>query len=127
MRHFGRPIRWMQLFALEIASFLTLGLFAAFGGNSVLDAETGVYGGRIGWGITNLFWRAGRVPGTLTLFGLWLLAIMSGFNLWAWIEKWLMRVAEDEMPFEMVPPTTFTGFARFFVFRLSIVFTLRPR
>lgn len=103
LRHFGSPIRWTQLFALEIASFLTLGLFAAFGGNSVLDAETGAYGGRIGWGITNLFWLAGKVPGTLTLTGLWLLAVMSGFNLWAWIEKWLMRVAEEEIPFEMVP------------------------
>ncbi|HKI55020.1 MAG TPA: DNA translocase FtsK [Anaerolineales bacterium] len=108
LRRFGSRIRWTQLFALELASFLTLGLFAAYGGNSVLDAETGVYGGRIGWGITNLFWtklfgQTGRIPGTLALFVLWALAVMSGFNLWAWIEKWLMRVAEEEMPFEMVP------------------------
>jgi S-DNA-T family DNA segregation ATPase FtsK/SpoIIIE len=94
---------WMQIFALEIASFLTLGLFAAFGGNSVLDAETGVYGGRIGWGITNIFWRFGRPSGTLLLFALWLLAVMSGFNLWAWVERWLERVAEDEMPYEEEP------------------------
>jgi S-DNA-T family DNA segregation ATPase FtsK/SpoIIIE len=94
---------WMQIFALEIASFLTLGLFAAFGGNSVLDAESGAYGGRIGWGITNIFWRLGRPPGTLFLFALWLLAVMSGFNLWAWVERWLVRVAENEMPFEAVP------------------------
>ena len=103
LRRFGSPLRWTQLFALEIASFLTLGLFAARGGNSVLAAETGINGGRIGWGITNLFWQAGELTGTLTLFVLWLLAVMSGFNLWAWIERWLMRVAEEEMPFEAMP------------------------
>jgi S-DNA-T family DNA segregation ATPase FtsK/SpoIIIE len=103
LRRFGSSMSWMQIFALEIASFLTLGLFAAFGGNSVLDAESGAYGGRIGWGITNIFWRLGRPPGTLFLFALWLLAVMSGFNLWAWVERWLVRVAENEMPFEAVP------------------------
>jgi len=102
LRRFGSRISWTQLFALEIASFLTLGLFAAFGGNSVLDAETGAYGGRIGWGITNLFWNLERVPGTLALFVLWLFTVMSGFNLWAWVERWLNRVAEEEMPFEPV-------------------------
>ncbi|HKJ39916.1 MAG TPA: DNA translocase FtsK, partial [Anaerolineales bacterium] len=102
-RRMDNGIRWMRLFALELASFLTLGLFAAFGGNSVLGAESGAFGGRIGWGITNLFWNMERVPGTLTLFILWLLAIMSGFNLWAWVERWLMKVADDEMPIEMTP------------------------
>ena len=103
LRRFGSRIRWTQLFALELASFLTLGLFAAQDGNSVLAAESGINGGRFGWGITNLFWNLERVPGTLALFVLWLLAIMSGFNLWAWVEKWLLKVADEEMPFEMVP------------------------
>ena len=95
-------LSWTQLFALELASFLTLGLFAALGGNSVLDAEAGTYGGRIGWGITNLFWRLEKIPGTLVLFVLWLLAVMSGFNLWVWVERWLMKVADENPPVEMV-------------------------
>lgn len=95
-------LSWTQLFALELASFLTLGLFAALGGNSVLDAEAGAYGGRIGWGITNLFWRLEKIPGTLVLFVLWLLAVMSGFNLWVWVERWLMKVADENPPVEMV-------------------------
>lgn len=103
LRRVDKGIRWMQLFALEIASFLTLGLFAAYGGNSVLDAEVGLYGGRIGWGITNLFWGMGKPTGTLLLFVLWLLAVMSGFNLWAWVEQWLIKVADEEMPLEMFP------------------------
>lgn len=93
-------IGWTQLFALEIASFLTLGLLAAIGGNSVLEAEAGDYGGRIGWGITNLFWRLGEVWGTLLLFVLWFLAVMSGFNLWAVAERWLMKVAGENPPLE---------------------------
>jgi S-DNA-T family DNA segregation ATPase FtsK/SpoIIIE len=94
---------WARLFALEIASFLTLGLFAAMGGNSVLQAEAGNYGGRIGWGITALFWRyLGETGGTLLMFVLWLLAVMSGFNLWAWIERWLAKVAEETPPLETV-------------------------
>lgn len=100
----GKPLLgWMRLFALEIASFLTLGLFAAMGGNSVLQAEAGNYGGRIGWGITALFWRyLGELGGTLMMFALWLLAVMSGFNLWVWIERWLAKVAEENPPVEAV-------------------------
>ncbi len=100
-RHEG-SLSWTQLIALELASLLTLGLFAALGGNSVLDAEAGLYGGRIGWGITALFWRLGELWGTLLLFVLWLLAVMSGFNLWVFVEKWLMRVAEETPPLEAV-------------------------
>ena len=88
-------LSWTQIIALEIASLLTMGLFAAIGGNSVLEAEAGDYGGRIGWGITALFWRVDKLWGTLLLFVLWLLAVMSGFNLWAFVEKWLMKVAEE--------------------------------
>ena len=103
LRRVDNGMRWMQLFALEIASFLTLGLFAAYGGNSVLDAEVGLYGGRIGWGITDLFWSLGKPTGTLLLFVLWLLAVMSGFNLWMWVERWLIKIADEEMPIEMFP------------------------
>ena len=100
LRRGAGSLSWTQLFALELASFLTLGLFATIGDNSVLEAEAGKYGGRIGWGITSLFWRLEKLPGTLLLFVLWLLAVMSGFNLWAWVEKWLMKVAEETQPAE---------------------------
>ena len=96
-------LSWMQLIALELASFLTLGLFAVRGGNSVLNAEAGTHGGRIGWGITSLFWRLGEVWGTLLLFVLWLLAVMSGFNLWVFVERWLMKVAGENPPVDILP------------------------
>ncbi len=102
LRRVGTPIPWGRLFILELASFLTLGLFAVLGGNSVLDAEAGLFGGRIGWGVTTLFWRIGKLWGTILLFALWLLAVMSGFNLWAWVERWLLKVSGEAPPVETV-------------------------
>ena len=98
LRRAGTPLSWGRLFALELASFLTLGLLAAIGGNSLLRAEAGADGGRIGWGLTRLFWRAGEMWGTLLLFILWLLAIMSGFNLWVVVERWLLKLAGEAQP-----------------------------
>ncbi len=105
LRRGGNSVHWGRLFAIEIASFLTMGLLAALGGNSVLDAEAGLFGGRIGWGITTLFWRIGKLWGTLSLFVLWLLVIMSGFNLWVVIEQWLLKVSGETQPVEtMIHP-----------------------
>jgi hypothetical protein len=80
LRREGFAIGWGRLFALELAAFLTLALFAAMNGNSLLRAESGMDGGRIGWGLVTLFWRLGELPGTLVLFVLWLLALMTGFG-----------------------------------------------
>ena len=92
---------WGRIFALELATFLTLGLFAAMGGNSLLRAETGADGGRIGWGLATLFWRLGKSWGTLVLFTAWLLALMSGLNVWTLLERWLLKLAGDNSPAEV--------------------------
>ncbi|HSK66568.1 MAG TPA: hypothetical protein VK888_06545, partial [Anaerolineales bacterium] len=95
-------IGWGRLFALELAAFLTISLFAALGGNSLLRAESGMDGGRIGWGLVNLFWRLGEVGGTLLLFVLWAVTVMTGFGVWAVIERWLMKLAGEVQPAEVV-------------------------
>lgn len=95
-------IGWGRLFALELAAFLTISLFAALGGNSLLRAESGMDGGRIGWGLVNLFWRLGEVVGTLLLFVLWAVTVMTGFGVWAVIERWLMKLAGEVQPAEIV-------------------------
>ena len=59
LRRTGTPVSWGRIFALEVAALLTLSLLAALGGNSLTDAEAGGYGGRIGWGLTELFWLGG--------------------------------------------------------------------
>jgi len=99
LRRGGSHLSWMRLFSLEFAFLLTLGLFAAFGGNSLNDAEAGVYGGIIGWGLTNLFWRIGRLGGTLTIFVLWMFFVMAGFNLWVVLERWLLKLSGDQSAF----------------------------
>lgn len=105
LRRHGFSVGWGRLFVLEIAAFLTLSLFAAIKGNSVLDAEAGLGGGRIGWGLVTLFWRFGKTGGTFLLFGLWLLAIATGFGLWAVLERWLLKMAGEPgmQPVETVP------------------------
>ena len=103
LRRSNAPLPWGRLFALELFAFLTLGLLAALNGNSLLRAESGLDGGRIGWGMVTLVWRFGRVPGTLLLFIPWLLALMSGFNVWGLIERSLLKLAGETPPVETVP------------------------
>jgi len=104
LRHSSTPLPWGRLFALELAALLTLALLAARGGNSLLNAESGADGGRIGSGLITLFWRLGNVPGTLLLFVSWLLAVMSGFNLWSLLERSLLKLAGETPPVEAAAP-----------------------
>ncbi|HLA06295.1 MAG TPA: DNA translocase FtsK [Anaerolineales bacterium] len=100
LRRNSTPLKWTRLFALELAAFLTLGLLAAFGGNSLLRAEAGADGGRVGWGLATLFLGLGKLWGTLLLFFFWLLALMTGFGLWAVLEHWLLRISGEALPIE---------------------------
>lgn len=104
LRRAGTALPWGRIFTLELAAFLTLGLLAAAGGNSLIRAEAGADGGRIGWGLTKLFWRAGELWGTLLLFVFWLLTLMSGFNLWVVLERWLLKLAGEEQPVQDPQP-----------------------
>jgi len=114
LRRGSHEIRWGQLIGLELASLLTLGLLAAFGGNDLLRAEAGWDGGRLGWGLVTLIWRnLGEVAGWLVLFLLWILSVMTGFGLWSKLEVWLLHIAGVETPpivistpaNQKVPPT----------------------
>ena len=89
-------INWTRLISLELASFLTLGLLAAIGGNSLARADAGLDGGNLGWGIAALAWMlAGQFLGSLILFIVWLLAVMTGFGAWGRIERHLLQVAGE--------------------------------
>jgi S-DNA-T family DNA segregation ATPase FtsK/SpoIIIE len=90
---------------LELASLLTLGLLAVIGGNSIDRAELGLDGGQIGWGITKLLsMLVTPIGGTLILIAAWLLAVASGFGLWAYVEAWLMRLAGEAPPVVVEQP-----------------------
>jgi S-DNA-T family DNA segregation ATPase FtsK/SpoIIIE len=89
-------IHWGQLLGLELASILSLGMLAILQGNDLLRAEEGLDGGRLGWGLVTLLWSSlGTIWGSLALFLLWTLAVMTGFGLWSRLETWLLHIAGD--------------------------------
>jgi S-DNA-T family DNA segregation ATPase FtsK/SpoIIIE len=88
-------IRWTRLIGLELASLLTLGLLALFIGNDLLLAEEGLGGGRLGWGLVTLSWKIGVFWGSIALFIVWGLAVMTGFGLWSKLEAWLLHFAGE--------------------------------
>jgi S-DNA-T family DNA segregation ATPase FtsK/SpoIIIE len=103
-------IRWGRIIALEFASLLTLGLFAAVSGNDFILAEAGMYGGRLGWGMIMLTWKfLGEVVGTLVIFLLWLFMVMAGFGMWEKLEQWLLHFAGEDptiVPATSMPEST---------------------
>jgi len=105
LRRDGGEVNWVRLISLELASLLSLGLLAAFGGNNLYRAESGWDGGRLGWGMLKLAWQSlGAIAGTLVIFLLWLLAVATGFGLWAKLEIWLLKIAGEAPPVIMATP-----------------------
>ena len=98
-------IAWGRLISLELASLLTLGLFAVLGNNDIIAAEAGWDGGRLGWGLVTLAWRLmGKIGGSLVLFLLWIFTIITGFGLWTKIEAWLLKLAGEAPPVVVQTP-----------------------
>jgi len=102
-------LRWNQgtfflgrFIAIELVLLLTVSLLAIIGGNSVERADSGLDGGRIGWGLATLAWMIGPVWGTLLIVVLWMLSFMSAFGLWIRVEHWLVRLAGDAPVVESV-------------------------
>jgi DNA segregation ATPase FtsK/SpoIIIE, S-DNA-T family len=84
-----------RIIALELVLLLTLGLLAIRANLSIDRADSGLDGGRIGWGIATLAWLLGPVFGSILLVGLWLMAAMSAFGLWTPVERWLLRLSGE--------------------------------
>ncbi len=104
LRRDDRPIRFGRIIAFELASLLTLSLLAVMGGNDLNRADSGMDGGRIGWGLARLFITlAGPVWGVVVLALLWIFFLMGTLNIWAVIESRLVHLAEGK-PFP-TPPT----------------------
>jgi len=105
LRRDGSDIHWGQIFALELASLLTLGLLAVNSGTDLLRAESGMDGGRLGWGMITLAWQTlTKVGGTLVIFLLWAFTTMVGFGLWEKLEAWLLSVAGEAPPVVVATP-----------------------
>ena len=91
-----------RLVALEAASLLVLGLLSIVGGSSLVRADAGMDGGRLGWGIAYMFARyLGQVGGTVLLAVLCILFAAAGFGFWSLLERWITELA-GETPHESV-------------------------
>ncbi|MFN2119855.1 MAG: DNA translocase FtsK [Anaerolineales bacterium] len=90
------PVSRGRLVLLEAAALLGLGLLAIAGGNSLVRADAGLDGGRVGWGISYLLESTLGSPwGAVALAAAWLLSATFGLGLWAKFEKWLTELAEQ--------------------------------
>jgi S-DNA-T family DNA segregation ATPase FtsK/SpoIIIE len=55
--------------------------------------------------MVTLTWQLmGEVAGTLVIFLLWLLMVMTGFGLWAKLEVWLLHLADETPPVVVATP-----------------------
>lgn len=96
LRRSDDPLPWGRIFALEAGTLLSLGLLTVLGGRSLQEAELGLGGGRIGWGLDQTLSRLISPSGSLLTFLIGtILAAMSGFNLWPRVEAWLLQVAGE--------------------------------
>lgn len=81
-----------RVLAIEMAVFFTFALFSIIGGNSLERANVGLDGGRLGWGLS-IFIQSivGRPWNLVMIIGGWILAVISGFGLWSYVEGWLFH------------------------------------
>ncbi len=94
-RDLGR-LAWARILAFELTVLLTLGLLAVLSGGSLVRAEAGQDGGRLGWGITYLLSvYLGPVGGGIVIILLWLLSGVTAFGIWSAIEAWLYQLAGE--------------------------------
>jgi S-DNA-T family DNA segregation ATPase FtsK/SpoIIIE len=87
-------VRWRRVFALEMGALAILALLAVFGGYSLERAESGLDGGRIGWGLAEslrillemLHLDYPVVAGFL-LWAFILACLVAGFGLVTWLRR----------------------------------------
>ena len=96
IRRSGGRMSWGRLLALELAVLFTLSILSLVNGTSLARAESGMDGGRIGWGLAYLsIQRLGTSGGRALLVGAWLLSLATGLGVWRWIEVWLLKLAGE--------------------------------
>jgi S-DNA-T family DNA segregation ATPase FtsK/SpoIIIE len=93
----ARITSWSRIFAFETAALLSLGILSMLGGNSLVRADAGLDGGRLGWGIAFLGARyLGSVGSLVVLAALSLSLVAWGVGLWAALERRIEEMAGEE-------------------------------
>jgi S-DNA-T family DNA segregation ATPase FtsK/SpoIIIE len=104
IRRDGGHFRWGRLLATELAMLLTLGLLSIVGRNSLVRAEVGMDGGRLGWGLAYMMARlTGPLIGGILLLAAWFLSLLTGFGVWSRLEQRLLLIAADVPGQEATP------------------------
>ena len=89
-------IKWNRIFWLELSLFLILAVFSIIGGQSFLNTNGELLGGRIGWSLLLVFHNLfGILIGNIVIILLWFLSLMNSFAGWSLIEKWLKDKVGD--------------------------------
>ncbi len=97
-----------RVIALELAAFLTLALLSAINGNKLTEGD--MWGGQVGWGLAMLFARyTGPIWSSLIIFILWILAVLTSFGFWRWLETWLVQQAGTEVGTDLASVTSVSG------------------
>ena len=117
-------VPWAKIIALEVAAFTSLALLSIIGGRSIDNAEAGLDGGIVGWGlaeqVSDLLSRIGLSNDIFigAIFGLILLfCLVYGFGLISPIVKGLQKISTprpthpvmDEPIVSMAPAGTQSG------------------
>jgi S-DNA-T family DNA segregation ATPase FtsK/SpoIIIE len=94
----NRP-RWGRVLALELAGLFSLALLSMLGGNSLVRADAGMDGGRLGWGIAYLSaYYVGPIWGTVVVTVAWATCVVVGFGVWDLGRARLVALAGEPLP-----------------------------
>jgi DNA segregation ATPase FtsK/SpoIIIE, S-DNA-T family len=89
-------LSWGRILAIEVAALLGLGLLSVLGGNSLVRADAGLDGGRLGWGVAYLATTyVGQIGGSLLLGALLLLFAALSTGLLGRLERRLKEIAGE--------------------------------
>ena len=95
----ARGIQWGQIVAAEVAALLAMGLLSAIGGNSLVRADAGLDGGRLGWGIAFLLARAvGSVGAIIILIVLIAVLAAAASGILRQLEQRISVMAGESSP-----------------------------
>jgi len=97
-------VHWDQVIAIELVALLSLAMLSVVSGNQLAQAEEGMWGGRVGWGLSMLAEQTiGPVWGGFLILVLWGLSFLAALRLWHSIEIWLLKQAGEPMPADPGP------------------------
>lgn len=95
----GRILAW------ECAFFSLLALLSTLGGDSLTRADSGLDGGRIGWGISAILANQLPIAVRAVIFGvIFLIFIALGLNLPGRINRWAEHILGEDVTAEALPP-----------------------